>query len=127
MLLPCSLVRNFKALGVDILLPHYPTFLPPYERVFLGGEEAQLAEILTLAKAERPITLVGIMRNNSPRWGLCGNLHGIWTQPMIAHGPMRRPLCFAKMWCMGLLDCDWLLTRALELIMEDAFAAHLVD
>jgi hypothetical protein len=53
---------------------HYGTYLPPlYKRVYPGSEVARFADLLTLSKAERPILLVGVMRNNAreliPLWG----------------------------------------------------------
>jgi hypothetical protein len=68
-----SFVEKFRAPEAEPLLPHYATFLPPYEQVIPGSKEARFSDILTLSEAERPIMLVGVMRSNTPElvplWG----------------------------------------------------------
>ncbi len=45
---------------------HYSTFLPPFDRIHPGHEDACFMDILSLSEAERPILVVGVMRNNIP-------------------------------------------------------------
>jgi hypothetical protein len=81
-----SIVEKFRMPEADPLLPHYATFLPPYNQVFPGSEEAQFSDILTLAKAEYPIMLVGVMRNNTPKlvplWGPARHLDPPYARTM---------------------------------------------
>jgi hypothetical protein len=78
--------------ATDPLLLHYSVYLPPFELVFPGSEEGRFANLLSLSEAERPMFVVGVMRNNIPGlvplWGAAQHLdpphartavHGVQT------------------------------------------------
>jgi hypothetical protein len=54
-------------------MPHYGTLIPPFARVYLGNEADRLADVLSFTEEERPILVVGVMRDNTPEliplWG----------------------------------------------------------
>jgi hypothetical protein len=116
------------------VLPHYATFLPRYKRVFFpGSKEARFSNILTLSEAERPIMLVGVMRNNTPElvplWGPARHLDPPYARTTVHAAPVVfcRDVVHENLPASAMLDCNWLVTKSLELIKEDAFVAHLDD
>jgi hypothetical protein len=109
------------------------TTLPPYEWVFLGSEEARFSDILTLSEAERPIMLVGVMRDYTPGLvPLCGPARYL-DPPYARTTAHAAPVVFCRDVVHGnlpasaLFDCNWLVTESLGLIKEDAFVARLDD
>jgi hypothetical protein len=59
-------LKKTQAPGTDTFILHYSTFLPPFNRVQLGHQADCFADILSLLEAERPLLVVGVMRNNVP-------------------------------------------------------------
>jgi hypothetical protein len=70
---PRTILEKFRAADADPLRLHYGAFLPPFDRVYPVHEATRFGEILTLSEAERPLLLVGVMRDNGPElvilWG----------------------------------------------------------
>jgi hypothetical protein len=71
MLPPCSLVENFKALGADLLLPHYATFLT-HVRMFLGSNLPRSS-----CWPNVPSCWWALYTTTLPSWCLRGDLPGI--------------------------------------------------
>jgi hypothetical protein len=70
---PLTILEKFRPPIADPLMPHYGTLIPPFARVYLGNEADRLADVLSFTEEERPILVVGVMRDNTPEliplWG----------------------------------------------------------
>jgi hypothetical protein len=70
---PCSILEKFWPAHADPLRAHYGTLLPSFHRVYAGHEVTRFSELLTLSEGERPLLVVGVMRNYAPElvvlWG----------------------------------------------------------
>jgi hypothetical protein len=70
---PRTIREKFGPSALDPLLFHYDTLMPAFALVHPGGEDARLADVLSFSVEERPILVVGVMRNNvpelTPLWG----------------------------------------------------------
>jgi hypothetical protein len=129
---PLSLLEKTQSPGTDSFMLHYSTFLPPFNRVQPGHKAACFADILSLSEAERPLLVVGVMRNNvpelTPLWGAAQHLdptynwttahdaHVVFCKDNIVQGNLPTLACF---------DCNWLVTKPLELLKEDDFLLKL--
>jgi hypothetical protein len=128
-----TLLEKFRLPESDPLLPHYGTYLPPFARVFPGSEEARFAEVLTLAEAERPVLVVGVMRNNTPEliplWGASRHLDPPYSRTSSHEIPVFfwRDVVGDDLPASALFECDWLVTETLELLQEDLFIAKLAS
>jgi hypothetical protein len=131
--LPRSILEKFRVPEADPLLAHYATYLPAFNQVHPGSEEAQFADILTLAEAERPILVVGVMRNNVPElvplWGPARHLDPPYSRTSAHEAPVIfcRDVVRGNLPASARFDCDWLVTEALELLAEDVFLAKIIN
>jgi hypothetical protein len=102
MFLPCTILEKFRLPEPDPLLPHYAIYLPSFECIVLGDEEAHFMDILMLEEAEHPILLVSVMRNNLPEiislWGPAKHLDPPYSHTS-EHG---HPCYFAGTWCKAI-------------------------
>jgi hypothetical protein len=80
---PRTILEKIRTAATDPLLPHYGVYLSPFELVFPGSEEERFADLLSLSEAERPMFVVGVMRDNIPELALFGELPSTWTHPML--------------------------------------------
>jgi hypothetical protein len=112
-------------------LPHYRTFLPPFEQVFPGSEATRFADVLTLAEAECPILVVGVMRNNAPKlvplWGPALHLDPPYSRTSAHEASVLfcQDVVGGNLPASTLFNCDWLMTEGLELLQEDLFLKKL--
>jgi hypothetical protein len=128
---PRTLLEKFTSPVSDPLLPHYATLLPPFNRVRTGNEEERFDDVLSFATEERPILLVGVMRDNVPElvplWGPSRHL----DPPYARSAAHDVPVCFCwdvvsgNLPASAVFDCDWLVTEPLELLRANVFASKL--
>jgi hypothetical protein len=131
--LPRTILEKFGPPEADPLRSHYGSFLPPFGQVLSGTEEARFSDVLTLTEAERPIMLVGVMRDNSPE------LVPLWGPALHLDPPYNRttahesPVAFCRDVVGGMLpascvfDRGWLVTEELELLEEAVFISKLAS
>jgi hypothetical protein len=129
---PPTILEKFRAADADPLQLHYGAFLPPFDRVYPGHKATRLGEILNLSKAERPLLLVGVMRDNAPQlvvlWGPSQHLDPPYDRTP-AHGSyvmFCRDVVQGNLPASTDIDCDWLVTESLELLSEAAFSINLL-
>jgi hypothetical protein len=130
---PRTLLEKFGPSTADPLLAHYSVLLPPFEIVFPGQETSRYAELLSLPVVERPVILVGVMRNNAPElvplWGVAQHLDPLYarTSNHEARVLFCRDVVQGNLPASIRFDCDWLVTENLELIQEELFETKLAS
>jgi hypothetical protein len=128
---PRTVLEKFGSPEADLLRPHYGTYLPPFERVFPGSDAARFADVISFSADERPILLVGVMRNNTPEliplWGAAQHLDPPYarTSAHASRVAFCRDVVQGNLPASTLFSCDWLVTETLELLDEGIFEERL--
>jgi hypothetical protein len=127
--LPRTLLEKFLAPSADKLLLHYGTHLPPFEHVFPPDDVSRFEDVLSFADDERPILVVGVMRNNAPElvplWGSAQHLDPPYARTTAhkAYVAFCRDVVGGNLPTTARVRTDWLVTEELELLCEDVFEA----
>jgi hypothetical protein len=114
---PRSILEKFRTAEADTLLPHYGALMLPFECVYPGNEAARIADVLSFAEAERPVMVVGVMRDNVPElvplWGPTRHLDPPYarTSAHKAHVFFCRDVVQGNLPASTIFDCDWLITK----------------
>jgi hypothetical protein len=130
---PLTILEKFGPPAADPLLPHYGTLIPPFARVYPGNEAARLSDVLSFIEEERPILVVGVIRNNipelTPLWGPTRHLDPPYARTAIhdAHVFFCRDVVQGNLPASTTFNGDWLVTESLELLSEALFEAKVVD
>jgi hypothetical protein len=125
---PLTILEKFRSPAADPLMPHYGTLIPPFARVYLGNEADRLADVLSFTEEERPILVVGVMRDNTPEliplWGPARHLDppSACTEIHDDHVLFYRDVVHGNLPASTTFDGEWLVTENIELLCGFSYA-----
>jgi hypothetical protein len=130
---PLTILEKFRPPAADPLMPHYGALIPPFVPIYLGNEADRLADILSFTEKERPILVVGVMRDNTPEliplWGPARPLDPPYARTELhdARVFFCRDVVQGNLPESTTFDGEWLVTENIELLAEALFESKLED
>jgi hypothetical protein len=128
---PLTILEKFGPPTADPLLPHYGTLIPPFARIYPGNQVDRLADVLSFTEEERPILVVGVIRDSIPKltplWGPTQHLDLPYARTKIhdAHVFFCRDVVQGNLPASTTFSGDWLVTESVELLNEALFESKL--